>query len=170
MHISSDRLNQSDRAGYRIYHSPFVCRHASRGQNTYILRGNPTIPSMIPMVLSDDTPTGCTPHGQTALAGILPSGFTPSSRLDTVRSSGSRLPTPAVAQTVPSPAKSLNESTQDDPNRWNLHSAPPGDTVISSVRLEFPSVRSGADTTQSRACSPPLTRSTPHFRGNVHAS
>jgi hypothetical protein len=170
MHISSDRLSQSDRAGYRMNHSPFVRRHASRGRIAYILRGSPTIPSMIPMVLSDNTPTGCTPHRQTALAGILPSGFTPSSRSDIVRSSGSRLPTPAVARTVSSLAKSLNESTQDDPNRWNLHSAPPGDTVISSVRLEFPSVRSEADTTQSRARSPPLTRSIPHFRGNVHAS
>lgn len=79
MHISSDRLSQSDRAGYWVNHSPFVCRHASRGRITYILRGSPTIPLMIPMVLPDDTPAGCTPHGQTALAGILPSGFTPSS-------------------------------------------------------------------------------------------
>jgi hypothetical protein len=86
MHISSDRLEQSDWAGYRMNHSPFVCRHASRGRITYILRGSPTIPSMIPMVLLDDTPTGCMPHGQTVLAGILPSSFTPSSRLDIVRS------------------------------------------------------------------------------------
>lgn len=149
MHIFSDRLSQSDRAGYRMNHSPFVCRHANRGRITYILRGSPTIPSMIPMVLSDDTPTGCMPHGQTALAGILPSGFTPTSRSDTVRSSGSRLPTPAVARTTSSPAKSLNESTQDDPNRWNLHSTPPGDTVIPGVRPEFPSDRSGADTTRA---------------------
>ena len=170
MRISSDRLSQSDRAGYRINHSPFMRHHASRGWITYSLRGHPTIPSMIPMVLPDDTSTGCTPHGQTALAGILPSGFTPSSGSDIVRSSGSRLPTPAVARTISSLAKSLNESTQDNPNRWNLHSTPPGDTVISSVRLEFPSVRSGADTTQSRARSPPLTRSNPHFRGYVHAS
>lgn len=93
-----------------------------------------------------------------------------SSRSDTVRSSGSRLPTPAVARTMSPPAKSLSESTQDNPNRWNLLSTPPGDTVISGVRPEFPSVRSGADTTQSRARSPPLTRSTPHFWGYVHAS
>ena len=147
MHISSDRLSQSDRAGYRMNHSPFVCRHASRGRSIYILRGSPTIPSMIPMVLPDDTSTGCTPHGQTALAGILPSDFTPTSGSDTVRSSGSRLPTPAVARTISSLAKSLNESTQDDPNRWNLHSTPPGDTVVLGVRPKFPSVRSGADTT-----------------------
>ena len=147
MHISSDRLSQSDRAGYRMNHSPFVCRHASRGRSIYILRGSPTIPSMIPMVLPDDTSTGCTPHGQTALAGIPPPGFTPLSRSDIDRSSGSRLPTPAVARTISTLAKSLSESTQDDPNRWNLHSTPPGDTVISSVRLEFPSVRLGADTT-----------------------
>ena len=31
---------------------------------------------MIPMVLPDDTSTGRTPHRQTALAGILPPGFT----------------------------------------------------------------------------------------------
>jgi hypothetical protein len=164
MHISSDRLSQSDRTGYRIDHSPFVRHHASRGWIAYILRGSPTIPSMIPMVLFDDAPTGYPPHRQTTLAGILPSGFTPTSRSDIVRSSGSRLPTPAVARTISSLAKSLNEFTQDDPNRWNLRSTPPGDTVISSVRLEFPSVRSEADTTQSRARSPPLTRSTPHFR------
>jgi hypothetical protein len=170
MHISSDRLSQSDRTGYRIDHSPFVRHHASRGWIAYILRGSPTIPSMIPMVLFDDAPTGYPPHRQTTLAGILPSGFTPTSRSDIVRSSGSRLPTPAVARTISSLAKSLNEFTQDDPNRWNLRSTPPGDTVISSVRLEFPSVRSEADTTQSRARSPPLTRSTPHFRGNVYAS
>ena len=72
MHISSDRLSQSDRAGYRMNHSPFVCRHVNRGRSIYILRGSPTIPSMIPMVLSDNTPTGCSPHGQTALTGILP--------------------------------------------------------------------------------------------------
>ena len=86
MHISSDRLkkNQLDRAGYWMNHSPFVCRHACRGQVTYILRRSPTIPSMIPMVLPDVTPTGCTPHGQTVLAGILLSGFTYSnSDLDT---------------------------------------------------------------------------------------
>jgi hypothetical protein len=147
-----------------------MCHHASRGWITYSLRGHPTILSMIPIVLSDDTSIGCTPHRQTALAGIPPSGFTPSSRSDIVRSSGSRLPTPAVARTISFLAKSLNESTQDNPNRWNLHSTPPGDTVILSVRLEFLSVRSGADTIQSRAHSPPLTRSTPHFRGNVHAS
>ena len=170
MHISSDRLNQSDRAGYRINHSPFMCHHASRGWITYSLRGHPTIPSMIPMVLPDDTPTGCMPHGQTALAGILPSGFTPSSGSDIVRSCGSRLPTPALARTISSLAKSLNESTQDDPNRWNLLSTPPGDTVIPGVRPEFPSVRSEAEASQSRARSPPLTRSTPRFRGNVHAS
>lgn len=76
-----------------------MCHHACRGWITYSLRGHPTIPSMIPMVLPDDTPTGCTPHGQTALAGIPPSGFTPTSRLDIVRSIGSRLPTPAVART-----------------------------------------------------------------------
>jgi hypothetical protein len=146
-----------------------VRRHASRGQVAYILRGSPTIPSMIPMVLSDDIPTGYTPHRQTALAGVLPSGFTPTSRSGIVRSSGSRLPTPAVARTISSPAKSLSESTQDNPNRWNLPSTPPGDTVISGVRPEFPSVRLGAETTQSRAYSPPLTQSTPHFRGNVYA-
>ena len=151
-------------------YSPFVCRHASRGRSIYILRGSLTILSMIPIVLPNDISTRCTPYRQTALAGILLSDFTPTSGSDTVRSSGSRLPTPAVARTISSLAKSLNESTQDDPNRWNLHSTPPGDTVISSVRLEFPSVRSGADTTQSRVRSPPLTRSTPHFRGNVHAS
>jgi hypothetical protein len=95
MHISSDRLSQSDRAGYRINHSPFMRRHACRGRITYILRGNPTIPSMIPMVLPDDTPTGCTPHGQAALAGILPSGFT-SPTPTRIRPSivDSRLPTP----------------------------------------------------------------------------
>jgi hypothetical protein len=169
MHISSDRLSQSDRAGYRINHSPFVCRHASGGQITYIFRGNPTIPSMIPMVPPDDTPTGCTPHGQTVLAGILPSGFTPSSISEIFRSSGSRLPTPAVARTISFPAKSLNGSTQDNSNRWNLHLTPPGDTVISGVRLEFPSVRSEVETTQSRARSPPLTRSNPHFRRCVCA-
>jgi hypothetical protein len=147
-----------------------MCHHASRGWITYSLRGHPTIPSMIPMVLPDSTSTGCTPHGQTALAGIPPSGFTPLSRSDILRSSGSRLPTPAVARMISSPAKSLSESMQDNPNRWNLHSTPPGDTVISGVRPEFPSVRSGADTTQSRARSPPLTRSNPHFRGYVHAS
>ena len=151
-------------------HSPFMCHHASRGWITYSLRGHPTIPSMIPMVLPGDTPTGCTPHGQTALASIPPSGFTPTSGSYIIRSIGSRLPTPAVARTIFSPAKSLSESTQDDPNRWNLLSTPPGDTVISSVRLEFPSVRSGAEITQSRAHSPPLTRSNPHFRGYVHAS
>jgi hypothetical protein len=121
MRISSDRLGQSDRAGYLGNHSPFVRRHASRGRSTYILRGSPTIPSMIPTVLSDNTPIGCTPHGQTALAGILLSGFTPTSGSDIVRSSGSRLPTPAVARTISSPAKSLNESTQDNLNRWSLH-------------------------------------------------
>jgi hypothetical protein len=95
MLISSDRPSQSDRAGYRINHSPFVCHLASRGRITYILRGSPTIPSMIPMVLPDDTPTGCTPHGQTALAGILPSGFT-SPTPTRIRPSivDSRLPTP----------------------------------------------------------------------------
>jgi hypothetical protein len=86
MHIFSDRPSQSDQAGYRVDHSPFVCLHASRGRITYILRGSPTIPSMIPMVLSDDTSTECMPHGQTALAGILPSGFTPTSRSYVVRS------------------------------------------------------------------------------------
>jgi hypothetical protein len=96
----SDQLSQSDRAGYRINHSPFMCHHASRGWITYSLRGHPTIPSMIPMVLPDDTPTGCTSHGQTALAGILPSGFTPTFRSELIRSSGSRLPTPAVARTI----------------------------------------------------------------------
>lgn len=49
------------------------------------------------------------------------------------------------------PAKSLSESTRDNPNRWNLLSTPPGDTVIPGVRPEFPSVRSEAETTQSRA-------------------
>lgn len=77
----------------------------------YSLRRHLTIPSMIPTVLPDDTPTGCTPRGQTALAGVLPSGFTPTSRSNIVRSIGSRLPTPAVARTISSPAKSLNEST-----------------------------------------------------------
>ena len=147
-----------------------MCHYASRGWITYSLRGHPMILSMIPIVLPNDIRTVCTPYRQITLASILLLGFTLSSRSDIVRSSGSRLPTPTVARTVSSLAKSLNESTQDDPNRWNLHSAPLGDTVISSVRLEFLSVRSEADTTQSRARSPPLTRSIPYFQGNMHAS
>src|ERR1700712_799346 len=95
MHISSDRLEQSDRAGYRINHSPFLCHHVSRGWITYILLGNPTIPSMIPMVLPDDTPAGCMPHGQTELASIPPSSLTsptPTRMLPSIFDS--RLPTP----------------------------------------------------------------------------
>jgi hypothetical protein len=110
MHNSSDRLSQSEWAGYRINHSPFVCRHASRGRITYILRGNPTIPSMIPMVLSDDTLTRCAPRGQTALAGILPSGFTPTSGSGIVRSSGSRLPTPTLVDVFPGSCTSLTRA------------------------------------------------------------
>jgi hypothetical protein len=82
MHISSDRLSQSDRAGYRMNHSPFVRRYASRGLIAYILCRSPTILSMIPIVLSNDVPTRCTPHGQTMLAGILLSGFTRTSGSD----------------------------------------------------------------------------------------
>lgn len=169
MHIFSDRLNQSDRAGYRMNHFPFMCHHASRGWITYSLRGRPTIPSMIPMVLPDDTSTGCTPHGQTALAGILPSGFTPSSRSDVARSSGSRLPTPAVAQPTSFPAKAspLIQASQPQPmepafNAARRHGCP-------GVRPSLPSVRSEADTTQFQVRSPSLTRSKPRFRGYVHA-
>jgi hypothetical protein len=118
-----------------------VRRHASRGRIAYILRGSPTIPSMIPMVLSDNIPTRYTPHRQTALAGILLSGFTSIFRSGIVRSSGSRLPTPAVARMISSPAKSLSGSTQDNPNRWNLHSTPPGDTVISEHLCAYHSTR-----------------------------
>jgi len=150
MHISSDRLNQSDWAGYRMNHSPFACCLACRGQVTYSLRGHPTIPSMIPMVLPDDTSTGCTPHGQTALAGIPPSGFTPSSRSDVVRSIGSRLPTPAVARPTSPLAKTclLIQVSQSQPmepafSAARRHGCP-------GVRPSLPSVRSEADTTHSR--------------------
>lgn len=170
MHISSDRLSQSDRAGYRINHSPFTCHHASRGWITYSLRGHPTIPSMIPMVLPDDTPTGCTPYGQTALAGISPSGFTPTSGSSVVRSIGSRLPTPAVARPTPSPAEaglpiqvSLSQPMEPAFNAARRHGYP-------RCKTRVPVGSIGSRYHPFRARSPPLTRSKPRFRGNVHAS
>lgn len=48
------------------------------------------------MVYADHTSTGCTLHEQTALAGIPPSGFIPSSGSDVVRSNGSRLLLPLI--------------------------------------------------------------------------
>lgn len=123
---SSDQLSQLDRVGYRINHSPFMCHHACRGWITYSLRGHPTIPSMIPMVLPDDTSTGCTPHGQTALAGILPSGFTPSSGSDVVRSIGSRLPTPAVART--------NIYSSKEPQRIHARQSQPMEPAFNAAR------------------------------------
>jgi hypothetical protein len=57
--------------------------------------------SMIPIVLPDDTPAGCMPYGQTVLASILPSSFTPLSRIrHRSIENGSRLPMPAVARSI----------------------------------------------------------------------
>jgi hypothetical protein len=171
MLISFDRPYQSDRAGYRVNHSPFVCRHASRGRITYILRGSPTIPSTIPMVLLDDTPTGCMPYGQTVLAGILPSGFTPSSRIrhrsiemaaDCLRL---RWHDQRLFLARANPPLQVDQPQPIEPafNTARRHGYPRCKT-----RVPAGSIRSRYHPFQVR--SPPLTRSKPRFRGNVHAS